>query len=285
MSYSDSEKIANYLNSDKFQYVGAKNDIVKLATSLIKGSKKSNMERYFVVEGLWAHEKICQIDLEVEAFLFCPEFIFSSEAEEIVTKLFDSAKKSYLISKKTFLKLSERDGPDGFISICKLPQYSLDDLELRDNNLLVILDGLEQPGNIGTIMRTIDGANGDGVIICNRRARITHPKTIKGSMGANFVIPIIEVEIHDLIEWLIEKNFRIFLTDTRADKKYYEADYSGRIAIVAGSERYGISQPWYEVECEKIFIPMLGSCDSLNVSVATSIVTYEAAIKQNVQES
>ena len=281
MKYPESNKTTDYLNSDKVQYIGAKNDIVKLAASLIKGTKKTNMEKDFVVEGIWAHEKIYQFNLEIEAFLFCPDFIFSSDAEEILVKLLESAKNSYQISKKVFLKLSDRDGPDGFISICKLPQYSLDDLKLKDNNLLVILDGLEQPGNIGSIMRTIDGANGDGVIICNRRARITHPKAIKGSMGASFVIPIIEVEIVALIKWLVENNFRIFLTDTNADKRYNEADYSGRVAIVAGNERYGISQPWYEIESEKISIPMLGSCDSLNVSVATSIVTYEAAIKQH----
>lgn len=264
----------------RFKSAGHKHPMIKLASALIKGLNKTNTERHFVVEGLWAHEKLAQPQLEVEVFLFCPEFIYSAQAKEIVGKFLQVAKEAYQVSEKIFLKLSERDSPDGLMSICKLPTATLDEIALDDHNLLVILDGLEKPGNIGSIIRSLDGAHGDGVIICNRRARIAHPKMIKGSMGASFSIPIIEVEVDQLISWLTRKQFRIFLTDTSAVKNYYQTDFSGRVAIVAGNERYGISKTWYESEHQKIAIPMLGNCDSLNVSVATSIIIYEASLQK-----
>ena len=121
----------------------------------------------------------------------------------------------------------------------------------------------------------------DAVFICNRRARITHPKIIKGSMGAAFTKPIVEFSsVEECKSWLKKKNFKIYLTDTRATKTYFEESYEGRVALIVGSERYGITKPWYEGDYEMIMIPMLGQCDSLNVAIATTIIAYEASLKQ-----
>ena len=165
------------------------------------------------------------------------------------------------------------------MAICKLPHFELKDIKLKEKNLVVILDGLEIPGNIGTIIRSVDGAGGDGVILCNRKARLTHPKLIKSSQGSNFTIPIVETEMAEVTDWLYKNNFKIYLTDTRAQKEYYECNFDGRVAIVAGSERYGISREWYDTNCELISIPMYGDCDSLNVAIATTIVLYEAGLE------
>lgn len=254
-------------------------DLVKEVQGLLNNTKP-NPKKLFVVEGIWALEKAKNYKLQIESFAFCPEFIFSSESEKMVDDFINLAENSYLVSKKVFLRMSERESPDGLLALCRLPHFSFEDIKLRENNLVVILDGLEIPGNIGTIIRSVDGVGADGVILCNRKARLTHPKLIKSSQGSNFTIPIVEAELNEAMSWLKENNFRVFLTDTRAEQEYFEPDYKGRVAIVAGSERYGMSREWYTPDCNMISIPMYGDCDSLNVAIATTIVLYEASLKQ-----
>ncbi|HZK70333.1 MAG TPA: TrmH family RNA methyltransferase [Clostridia bacterium] len=263
----------------KLKLAGAGHPVIKYINGII-GNTKPNPKKLFVIEGLWGLQKALKYNLEIVAFAFCPECIFTPEGEKVVDDFINLSQDSYLLSKKVFLKISERENTDGLLAMCALPKFSLDDIKLKKNNLIVVLDGLEIPGNIGTIIRSVDGVDGDGVILCNRKARLTHPKLIKSSQGSNFTIPIIEGEVHDIKAWLKDNNFTVFLTDTRAEKEYYEYDYKGRIAIVAGSERYGISREWYDADVSLVSIPMYGDCDSLNVGIATTIFLYEASLKQ-----
>ena len=140
---------------------------------------------------------------------------------------------------------------------------------------------MENPGNIGIILRTCDGAGVDAVFICNKKARVTNPKLIKSSMGAVFRIPIIEFnDMNVCAKWLKAHNFSIYLADTRANETYKSFDYDGNSALVIGSERYGISGKWYSCNPHLLSIPMLGICDSLNVGVAASVITYEISMKR-----
>ena len=144
-----------------------------------------------------------------------------------------------------------------------------------------IIEGKNPSRNIGTIMRTCDGAAIDAVLICNRRARLTHPKILKGSMGAAFTLPIVEYDSVEACKmWLTKHKFAIYLADTRAEKSYHQYEYRGRAALIVGSERYGITREWYDGPVNRLSIPMLGACDSLNVGVATSIILYEMSLKQ-----
>jgi TrmH family RNA methyltransferase len=172
----------------------------------------------------------------------------------------------------------------GLFSVIQLPELNIEKLELGENALVMVLDGLEKPGNIGTIIRTCDGAGVDAVFLCNRKSRLTNPLLIKGSMGAVFTIPIVEFDnVRSCIDWLVSHHFNIFLADTKAEISYKHANYTGNTALVMGCERYGISGDWYSSSPKLISIPMLGICDSLNVGVAASILAYEAAcLKERV---
>ncbi|MDF2821688.1 MAG: hypothetical protein K0R15_2129 [Clostridiales bacterium] len=267
------------VNRKNVEIAGLKHEVIKQAVTLLKENKSGNSS-LFLTEGIWAHQKIYDNKLRIEAFIVCEEYIFSEEAKILLDKILEVAERTYVVSNKVFAKVTQLDGPDGFVSICEFPKYELDDIELKENSLITILDGLETPGNIGTICRTSDGAEVDAIIVCNRKARITNSKTIKGSMGACFNKKIVDTDVETLIEWLQKNNFRIMLTDTRATKSYFDIDYTGRVAIVAGNERYGITRTWYNIDTELISIPMLGQCDSLNVAVSTSIILYEASMKQ-----
>ena len=123
----------------------------------------------------------------------------------------------------------------------------------------------------------------DVVFICKRRARITNPKLIKGSMGAAFTIPVIEFDhIKDCILWLKTHCFNIYLTDTKAIKTYKSFEFKGNTSLVMGSERYGLSEEWYADDVNMLSIPMLGTCDSLNVGAAASVIIYEICMKKYI---
>jgi len=243
-------------------------------------SKKVEDENLFVIEGLWAYEKILNSNIRIRNFVFCTEFIKNEEMAGMVRLIVSAADDSNLISSNLCSKLSNRDGGEGFFLLCSFPQHKLEDIEMKENNLMVILDGLEKPGNIGTIIRSVDGAGGDGVIICNSKVRKTNQKLIKSSMGSSFMLPVINTDIRETVTWLKKNGFKIIVTDLKASKSYYNADYKGRIAIIAGNEIHGISDAWNELECERVIIPMFGGADSLNVGVAATMVVYEASFCQ-----
>ncbi|MEG0306784.1 MAG: TrmH family RNA methyltransferase [Clostridium sp.] len=268
-----------YREFSNLRLVGSKETSVGIINNLIK-NKKVDDENLFVIEGLWAYEKIMKSNLRIRNFVFCPEFIKNKDMLDMVRLIVSAADNSYIISSNLCSRLSSRDGEEGFFMLCSFPEHNLDDIELKENNLLVILDGLEKPGNIGTIIRSIDGAGGDGVIICNSKVKKTNQKLIKSSMGSSFMLPVINSNITEIIMWLKRNGFKIIITDLKASKSYYNVDYKGRIAIIAGNEIRGISEVWKEHECESVIIPMFGGADSLNVGVAATMVVYEASFCQ-----
>jgi len=259
--------------------VGSKDHSIRLINGLIK-NKKVEDEDLFVIEGLWAYEKIIKSNIKIINFVFCLEFIKNKSIFDMAKSISMVAENSCLISSNLCNRLSSRDSGEGFFLLCSFPQHNLGDIRLKENNLLVVLDGLEKPGNIGTIIRSADGAGGDGVIICNSKVRKTNQKLIKSSMGSSFMLPVVSSDISFLVRWLKSNGFKIIVTDLEASKSYYDADYKGRIAIIVGNEIHGISEIWNEYECERVIIPMFGGADSLNVGVAATMVVYEASLSQ-----
>ena len=256
---------------------------VKLVRDLLSGKKIPDCQDLFACEGLWAVDKLIAKNIPVSGFFFCPEAIRTEEEQRAVRLMCDYAAAAYSISRKTCEKISDRDGADSFFLTAKMPAYTLADLEklLTDRMVVMILDGQEQPGNIGAILRSLDCAGGAFAIMTNRRVRLTHPRLIRSSLGAAFTMPVAEAPMEQLADWLSAHAFRAVLTDLTATKSYRELDYAGRIAIVAGNEFKGISPAWRDLAiAEPVIIPMLGSCESLNVGFASTLVAYEAGLRQ-----
>lgn len=264
----------------KVRFAGAQHGKVKQVQALLSNSKP-NPHKLCVLEGIWAHQKSRTAALTLDSFFLCPDFAYSPEALDLADDAMRRAPDIYIVSTRVFERISERDGPDGLLSIAQFPISNVEDIPLKKDSLVVVLDGVEIPGNIGTVLRTMDGCGADAMLLCNRRARLTHPKLIKGSMGAAFFKPIVEFEqTQQAIDYLLTQGFTIFLADTRASCHYHQHDYSGRVALVMGSERYGITKQWYQAPHTGVSIPMLGECDSLNVAVATSLLLYQAGMQR-----
>lgn len=272
--------IEQVLQSHNFLPIGEQNPKIKQIKGVISNTKP-NPHKLFVAEGIWMLSMCEKFHTPIDSLILCPEHIRTPEAAALAEKLAARTAELYIVSAKTYEKISERGQPDGLLALAQLPRHELSDFHPRGNAVLLILDGVEIPGNIGTMMRMADGAGVDGVFLCNRKARLTHPKLIKGSQGAILSVPFFEFEtVAACREWLDRNSFTVYLADTRAKLYYYDEPFGKKTALVMGSERYGISREWYDGAYQMIAIPMEGSCDSLNVGVAATVLAYEA-VKKN----
>lgn len=267
----------------KSKVCGISSPEVNLAKSLV--DNKNEDKSLFICEGLWACNKLIENKFEIQYFLFNSEGNFNSNELNNIQKLVNYSKTSCAISQKSCQKISDRDGYDECFIIVKAKNYTFKDLENliknKNNILAIVMDGLEQPGNIGAILRSFDCAGGDFAISVNKQARLNSSRLVRSSLGASFMIPTLEADITETQKWLENNNFKCVVTDLTAKKNYKEIDYSGRIAIIAGNEHTGISPSWRSVKnAESIIIPMLGSCESLNVGFASTLVSYEAGLQK-----
>ena len=277
-----SERLDRVLAPAHLLNVGEGHPAVKTVKN-IKTNSKPNPRRLFVAEGFWLASLALKDGIEVETLLVAPECVYTQECVTLVENMLPVAQSAFTVSAKVFQKIAEKDKPDGVIAICRMKKWELSDLIFDDKAVVLILDGVEIPGNMGTLVRVADGAGADAVFICNRKARLTHPKFIHSTMGAAFHVPIVEFEsVDECFDYLKSKQFTVYLADSRAEKMYYQLPFGKRVAFVMGSERYGISRVWYDKEVDLVAIPMLGECDSLNVGVAGTVLLYEACVKNKL---
>ena len=189
------------------------------------------------------------------------------------------------VSLEVFEKIAYREGSDGLLAVA-IPKYA--DLQQfkpkKKNPLIIVLETVEKPGNLGAVMRTADAAGVDAVIIADPRTDLYNPNAIRASVGCIFSVPLFSCSSEKCIKWLKDNNITIYCTYLKASIDYLDADFKKASAIVMGTEATGISQQWVEAADQNIIIPMNGIADSLNVSFTTAIVTFEA-ISQRMSKS
>lgn len=261
----------------ELQQVGPQHHKVKQALSIIRNAGP-NPRRLVVAEGLWAHERLLDAGAPIDTFFWCPEAGYSDEVSDLADRLAVHARLAFQVSPKTLARLAERERPDGLVSIAALPIWTPDEVRLGENALVAVADGVEIPGNLGTLIRTLDACAADALVLTNRKARLTHPKVFRASKGMILTMPVLDFEhTADAVDWLRANAFDVYLADTDSPKNHREYDYSeGRTAFVLGSERFGISAEWRDAGFNGVYLPMLGRADSLNVSISASVLLFEA---------
>lgn len=265
-------------NKDSFVFANLTNETIKLASNLLHDQVKS--ENMFITEGLWSYPYIKQNNIKVNAIIINPESVKSGLCIDLI-KTYLKKVPIYIISEKVLNKLTNRNDDNGIYIIGDLPEYDFNKILKKDKCIICVLDGVEKSGNIGTILRSCDATQIDGLILVNRRAKLNSVSAVKGSMGAIFSVPCKTYNNQEqLISDLKNNGFSIYLADTRAETDYFNFKYANKVALVMGSERYGISSPWLGDKPNFIKLKMLGQCDSLNVGVATSIFLYDIKMKQ-----
>ncbi|PKK38745.1 23S rRNA (guanosine-2'-O-) -methyltransferase rlmB [Clostridiaceae bacterium JG1575] len=245
---------------------------------------KANPKRLVAAEGIWALKLARKFNIRIQSLILCPALLKTPEAQELIAYFVPKAEECLMVSDRLYAQLAEKENGQGLLGVFYLDFTSFAEFQDPESSLLLVLDGLEIPGNVGTILRSAEATGCDGVVLTHRKVRITHPKLLRSSMGALFKVPIMEEkDPKAFLEALQKRGYEIILADTESQTPYFDLAYKGRVALVMGSEKYGISAPFYEVAHQDVMIPMLGELDSLNVGVAATILLYEAALKNKQQ--
>lgn len=228
------------------------------------------------LEGLWALRHALDASIAIECVFVCPPMLRGPESGRAVSEARERGARAYEVSERVLRRMVDRDGPDGLAALGYLRAHALDDVAVGVSTRVVVLDRIELAGNLGAVIRCADGAGAAAVIVTERRTRVTHPLAVKASMGTVFSMPVIETTVADVVGWTGRRGVRIIAADPTASTSYRGADYGGAIALVLGSERYGLSQDWRDAADVLVSIPMRGRADSLNVGHAAALLLYEA---------
>ena len=211
----------------------------------------------------------------VEAFV-CEPMLAGEDARAALDTMAARGIPSVSTTEAAFAKVAFGDRADGLIAVVRVPGLLLDDLELPADPLIVVLEGVEKPGNLGAVLRSADGAGADALIAASPRTDLFNPNAIRASAGTIFSIPIAAAPGPDVVGWLRERSIRIVAARVDADELYTAADLTGPLAVAFGSEADGLTDAWDAADIAAVRLPMRGIADSLNVSVSAAVVLYEA---------
>ena len=210
------------------------------------------------------------------SLFYCSQMFLGNNEPELLAKAGSSGVLMIETSPEVFKKISYRDRPDGLIGVADAINYNLSDIELNSGcPILLVMESIEKPGNLGAMIRSADGVGVDGVVVCDKTTDINNPNVIRASTGVIFSIPVVESGYQEVIHFLRAQKIAIIAAVPAAGKMYWETDYKRPAAIVVGSEQYGLSSDFLSEVDDSVSIPMLGNADSLNVANAAAIMLYE----------
>ncbi|MBO4819979.1 MAG: RNA methyltransferase [Prevotella sp.] len=251
------------------------NPKVRLLLALQQKSSERRARDLFVVEGRREVSHCLEAGMAVEALFYCPTLLENNEEDFVV---FDEVPVSrrFQVSPEVYAKIAYRGGTEGIMAEVRPRRLSLGDLSLGNAPLIIVLESVEKPGNLGAVLRSADAAHADAVIICDPLTDLYNPNLIRSSLGAVFTVPCVACTSGECIKFLEEKGVSILTAQLQDSHLYYDTDMTGATALVMGTESTGLSEQWRQAADAHIRIPMRGRLDSLNVSVSTAILLFEA---------
>lgn len=190
--------------------------------------------------------------------------------------------KVFEVSPEVYEKIAYRGGTEGIIAEVRTRNLSLDDLKLRENPLIVVLESVEKPGNLGAVLRSADAAGADAVIVCDPLTDLYNPNLIRAAIGGIFTVPCVACPSEEAIAFLKKEGIQILTAQLQDSSLYYDYDMKRGTAIVMGTESTGLTDVWRQAADAHIRIPMLGRLDSLNVSVSAAILLFEAVRQRSI---
>ena len=189
--------------------------------------------------------------------------------------------KIFEVSPEVYEKIAYRGSTEGVIAEVKAVQRGLEDVKLSEQPLVIVLESVEKPGNLGAVLRSADAAGADAVIVCDPLTDLYNPNLIRSSIGAIFTKQVVACPSEDAISWLKANDIQILTAQLQDSEWYYDTDMRRGTAIVMGTESTGLTRIWRDAADAHIKIPMLGALDSLNVSVSAAILLFEAVRQRN----
>ena len=253
------------------------NPKIKNIIKLQQKSSERRKQNLIVIEGLRELGLAINSGVILKSVFYCPDII----SQDIIEDQLNFKGNIFEISSEIYEKLAYRGSTEGIIALAEPKYLKLDDLKLRENPLIIVLESVEKPGNLGAILRTADAANVDAVIISDALTDLYNPNVIRSSIGCVFTNQVVACSTEEAIEWLKEKGIKTHAAALTATDHYHETDFTGPCAIVMGTEADGLTDKWLKNTDKQIIIPMSGEIDSLNVSASTAILVFEAMRQRN----
>lgn len=255
-----------------------KNDRIKSLQKLEKSSERKE-KGAFLIEGEREIQKAIRSGIKVLEVYFCPQIVSYEKAQELCGNNIPYT----AVSTHVFEAVAYRENRDGIIAVANIRSFQLQDIPLSTSPLLIVLEAVEKPGNLGAILRTADATGADGVIVCDPKTDIYNPNVIRSSIGCVFTTPVATCSNHEAYDFLNSRKIISLATTPYTSSFYFSEDLTRGIAIVMGSEADGLSHFWLDHASKQTKIPMLGQADSLNVSACLAVVAYEA-VRQRIEK-
>jgi len=249
---------------------------IKFARSLRVRNKREK-SGLTLLEGYRAVSRSFECEIEFQDCYFCPSLFLGENEMPLLEKISKKGAKVVEVTEDVLKKIAYRDRPEGIIAVVKTKKHILDDIPVKENGLYIIAEAIEKPGNLGSILRSADASGVDGVIVCDKCTDIYNPNVITASTGALFSVPIAEASSEETLKWIKENSISTLAATPEAKDIYYKTDLTEKIAIIVGTEQYGLTDFWKKNSDINVKIPMQGFIDSLNVATATTVILFEAA--------
>ena len=256
----------------------AQNAKIKALLALQEKSRARKEAGLFVMEGRRELGHCLDAGFRPRTLFACPEIIPADELQGLVDKAaaLNPDCTLVLIPAELYRKVAYREGTEGILAEAEQRERTLDALELSDNPLIVVLESVEKPGNLGAVLRSADAAGADAVILCDPLTDLYNPNLIRASLGGIFTCQVAAAAGPEVIAWLKARGIRILTAQLQDSEWYYDTEMTGPTALVMGTESTGLTDGWRRAADAHIRIPMLGRLDSLNVSVSAAILLFEA---------
>ena len=248
------------------------NPKIKRLQTLQQKSSERRQSGLFVVEGRRELMHCIETGFSIDTVFWCPAVEGGTEP----MPSWPSDTRLYEISKEVYEKVAYRGSTEGVIAEVRTRQLTLEELLLPERPLIVVVERVEKPGNLGAILRSADAAGVDAVIVCDPLTDLYNPNLVRSSVGAVFSVPCVACSSEACITFLKAHSIQILTAQLQDSELYYDTDMQRATAIVMGTEATGLTDAWRQAADAHIRIPMLGRVDSLNVSVSAAILMFEA---------
>jgi TrmH family RNA methyltransferase len=252
------------------------NPRVKEAVRLRQRSHRDE-QGLMLVEGFRELKRALDNGYRPSDIFYCESlFLKGTHEPDLVERARAAGAQAISCTAEVFAKLAYRDRPEGLLAVGPQLRRSPDDLHPADPALVIVAQAIEKPGNLGTILRSADAAGVHAVLVCDRCTDLHNPNVVRASLGTLFSVPVAECDTASALAFCRRHGCRILAASPHAERLHTEADLAAPVAIVVGTEQYGLSDAWMSAADLRVRIPMLGQADSLNVASATTILLYEA---------
>jgi RNA methyltransferase, TrmH family len=259
------------------------NPLVKNVLLLEEKPRERRLQNLIVIEGLRETRLALTAGFAISSLLFCREIIRDEDLQSLLS-LSVSPFEMAEVTMEVFGRLAYRKDSGGVIALAAPRRILLEEVKLSPNPLLLVLESVEKPGNLGALLRTADAANLDAVLICDPQTDIYNPNAIRASLGAIFTMPVVTSTSDLTISWLKFNKVKLFATALTGNQFYHEVSYRQPSAIIMGSEASGLSSRWMDEADHLVKIPMNGKIDSMNVSASAAVVIFEALRQRNFKQ-